>query len=71
MQTKRIEIQIGNRVRELRSERGLSQDGLARQAGLHRAYLGQIERGEKIIGIRNLEKIARALRVQIPLLFQK
>ena len=38
---------------------------LAFEANLHRAYIGQIERGEKNIGIKNIEKIAKALNVSL------
>jgi transcriptional regulator with XRE-family HTH domain len=60
---------VGFRIRELREERGLSQEKLAERADLHRAYIGQIERGEKNIGLINLEKIANALGVDIRELF--
>jgi len=43
----------------------LSQEELGRLAGLHRAYIGQIERAEKNVGLRNLEKIAVALGIDI------
>ncbi len=56
---------VGFRIRELREGRGLSQEKLAALADLHRAYIGQIERGEKSIGLRNLEKIAKALKVSV------
>ena len=49
----------------MRQERGLSQEKLAALADLHRAYIGQIERGEKNIGLKNLEKIAKALKLKI------
>ena len=60
-----INKEVGFRIREVRQERGLSQEKLAALADLHRAYIGQIERGEKNIGLRNLEKIAKALGVNI------
>jgi transcriptional regulator with XRE-family HTH domain len=60
-----INEQVGFNIRRIREERGLSQEELATLAGLHRAYLGQIERGEKNIGLKNLEKIAKALNVGI------
>ncbi len=44
--------------------RGWSQEQLAFEADLHRAYIGQIERGEKNIGLMNLEKIAKALTIK-------
>jgi DNA-binding XRE family transcriptional regulator len=56
---------IGLNITIIRERRGLTQEKLAELAGLHRAYIGQIERGEKNIGLRNLEKIAKALDMQI------
>lgn len=55
---------VGLKIRIGREERGLSQEELGTLAGLHRAYIGQVERGEKNIGLRNLEKIAGALDVE-------
>lgn len=43
----------------------MTQEDLAFEADLHRAYIGQIERGEKNIGIQNLQKIAKALKIKI------
>lgn len=60
---------IGSNIRKVRHERGLSQEGLAAIAGLHRAYIGQIKRAEKNIGLKNLEKVAKALRVSVKGLF--
>jgi len=62
---------FAKRVRELRLERGLSQDELADAAGLHRTYIGTVERGEQSIGIDNVEKIAKALKVAISELFRE
>jgi transcriptional regulator with XRE-family HTH domain len=59
---------IGLNITIIREQRGLTQEKLAELAGLHRAYIGQIERGEKNIGLRNLEKIAKALAVDIQVL---
>ena len=58
-----INEEVGFNIRRIREERDLSQEELADLAGLHRAYIGQIERGEKNIGLKNLEKIARALKI--------
>jgi transcriptional regulator with XRE-family HTH domain len=52
---------LGARVREERIKRGLSQEKFAELADVHRTYVGMIERGEKNISLRNLEKIAKAL----------
>jgi len=63
-----INEEVGFNIRRIREERGLSQEELANLAGLHRAYIGQIERGEKNIGLKNLEKIAKALCIDIRVL---
>lgn len=63
-----INEQVGFNTRTIREARGLSQEQLGDLAGLHRAYIGQIERGEKNIGLKNLEKIATALGVCLKLL---
>ena len=64
-----IQIQFGKKVRELRLERGYSQEAFAFECGLHRTYIGCIERGEKNITITNIEKIAKTLKVEIQELF--
>jgi transcriptional regulator with XRE-family HTH domain len=48
-----------------RREKGLTQEKLALKTSLHRAYIGQVERGEKKIGLTNLQKIADALEIEI------
>jgi transcriptional regulator with XRE-family HTH domain len=60
-----INKNVGKKIRELRTKKKLSQEQLAFQANLHRAYIGHIERGEKNIGLKNLEKIAKALDIKI------
>lgn len=60
-----INDRLGLNIRRLRESQGLSQEGLAVLADLHRTYIGQIERSEKNISIRSLERIARALNVAI------
>jgi transcriptional regulator with XRE-family HTH domain len=62
---------FGKRLRELRMERGLSQEQLADLAGLHRNYIGNIERGEQGIGIDNVMLLARTLKVKPAVLFDK
>ncbi|MEK9132024.1 MAG: helix-turn-helix transcriptional regulator [Patescibacteria group bacterium] len=58
---KKILIQFGTRVREERTNRGISQERLGELAKVHRTYIGMIERAEKNITLTNMEKIARAL----------
>lgn len=64
-----ILVQFGERVRMERLKLGLSQEELASRAGLHRTYIGMIERAEKNITLENINKIANGLGVQVPSLF--
>lgn len=61
---------FGSRVRELRVAQGISQEGLAQKSGLHRTYIGGIERGERNVSLENIQKIAQALNVMIAQLFE-
>lgn len=65
MQKSPILEAFGQNVRKFRIEQGLSQEQLADNAGLHRTYIGMIERAEKNITLCNIEKIANALSVNI------
>ncbi len=56
---------FGERVREERLKRKISQEKLAELAGVHRTYIGMIERAEKNITLENIEKVASALGLQI------
>jgi|TARA_B100000315_G_C14566539_1_gene583253 transcriptional regulator with XRE-family HTH domain len=56
---------FGDRVRELRNAKNITQEELAFRAGLHRTYIGMIERAEKNITLNNIEKIANALQTNI------
>lgn len=60
-----ILLKFGEKVREFRKEKGFSQEELAHKADLHRTYIGMIERAEKNITLLNIEKIAKALQVNI------
>ncbi|MFN7489080.1 MAG: helix-turn-helix domain-containing protein [Bacteroidota bacterium] len=69
MTKKNILISFGDKVRLKRKDLGLSQEELADKAGLHRTYIGMIERAEKNITLTNIEKIAKALGVETKTLF--
>ena len=61
----KILIKFGQKVRAERQKQGLSQEELAEKAGVHRTYIGMIERGEKNITLLNIEKIAKALNIPL------
>ena len=69
MEKEPILLAFGQRVQELRKKRNLSQEQLADMAGVHRTYIGMVERAEKNITLRNIKKIAKALGVNIKELF--
>lgn len=56
-------ILFGKSVRRLREEKGLSQEALADLSHLHRTYIGGIERGERNVGLLNLLRLSKALKV--------
>ena len=60
---------FGERVRQLRVAAGLSQEQLADRSGLHRTYIGGVERGERNVGLLNVYAIAAALREPVESLF--
>ncbi len=60
-----ILAQFGQRVKLVRHQRGLSQEKLAELSGLHRTYIGMIERAEKNITLLSIQKIANALNVEL------
>lgn len=49
---------LGSRIRSLRAQRGWSQDTVAELSGLHRNYIGHVERAEVNVGLENLDKMA-------------
>lgn len=63
--TQNIQELLASNIRKYREERGLSQEKLAAEAGLHRTYIGMIERCEKNITVVCLQKIALSLNVEI------
>lgn len=56
---------FGQRVRELRAEQGFSQEGFAYACELDRSYIGGIERGERNVALRNIERIAETLGISL------
>ena len=60
---------FATRMKQLRAERGWSQDELAAYAGLHRAYVGTIERCEKSVTLDTVEKVANAFALPISDMF--
>ena len=62
---------IGQRIRNYRTQKGLSQEKLADLAGCHPTYIGQLERGEKNATLESVEKIASAMDISLSELFDK
>jgi transcriptional regulator with XRE-family HTH domain len=62
-------IVLGDRIRELRAEKGWSQEEFAYQCGLHRTYIGHVELGKKNISFESLVTIAAALAIPLSQLF--
>ena len=62
-------IKIGKRIRDLRKEKGYSQESFAYEAGLDRTYMGSVERGERNLAAINLIRIAKTLKVEVGDLF--
>jgi len=54
---------LGTRIRELRSKRGWSQEAFADIAGVHRTYMGHLERGEKNVSFMSMARVAKALGI--------
>ncbi len=67
---KEILIKFGKHVRDQRFKLGLSQEKLASRAGVHRTYIGMIERAEKNITLENIEKLSKGLGIEISDLFK-
>jgi len=67
---KEVLIKFGEKVREERLKQSLSQEQLASKAGVHRTYIGMVERAEKNITLENIEKITKALELNLGDIFK-
>lgn len=65
-----ITEKVGNRIRELRNETGLSQEKFALKIGMDRTYFASVELGKRNIALKNIEKIANGLGVTLSKLFE-
>lgn len=61
----RLQAAFGKAVRKYRLAAGLSQEGLAEMAELHRTYVGDVERGERNVSLLNMWKIAEASNAKL------
>jgi transcriptional regulator with XRE-family HTH domain len=64
-----IKALFGSAVRDARLKKGWSQEAMADECGLHRTYIGSVERGERNVSIENVALIALALEVDVRELF--
>ena len=65
-----IRVAFGKRIRQVRLAKGFTQESLADTVGLHRTYIGNIERGEESVSVDNAAKIAKAFKVSLSELFK-
>jgi transcriptional regulator with XRE-family HTH domain len=61
-------VALGLAIRARRVERGFSQERLAEESGLHPRYISDVERGRRNVGMVNVDRLARALSVDLPTL---
>ncbi|MCC8410480.1 helix-turn-helix domain-containing protein [Mucilaginibacter sp. UR6-1] len=65
-----IRSKVGNRIKEIRENNGISQKDLSYAADLDRSYIASVENGQRNISIVNLEKISQAFKITLSELFQ-
>lgn len=66
----KVSKKVGKNIKKIREKRGLTQEELALEAGLNRAYVGYIERGRRNPSIETVAKIAKILKVRLDELFK-
>lgn len=64
-------IEFGKKVRQLRNEKGWSQEELSFKSGFHRTYIGMVERAERNISLKNIARIAKTFDLEIKDLFNE
>lgn len=64
-----IKVKVGQRIKELRAQLGISQEALANKAELDRTYITDVENGRRNISIENLEKLILALDTSVTIFF--
>ena len=70
MKKSTVLVKFGNKVRELRLQKEWSQETLSFKSGFHRTYIGMIERAERNISLKNIERIAKTFDIEIKNLFE-
>ncbi len=66
-----LQTRLGRVIRQLREAAGYSQEGFADEVGVHRTYMGAVERGEVNISLRNIVRIAKALGLRVSELIRR
>lgn len=64
-------VKFGSKVRQLRNEKGWSQEELSFKSGFHRTYIGMVERAERNISLKNIARIAKTFGLEIKDLFNE
>lgn len=64
-----LRVRLGKAIRRLRLQAGYSQESFAAVVGVHRTYMGSLERGERNVSLENIEKVAKALNISVSQLF--
>ncbi|MBR9706081.1 helix-turn-helix transcriptional regulator [Candidatus Pacearchaeota archaeon] len=65
-----ISVKFGKKVKKIRTDKKMSQGDLAKVLGVHPTYISGIERGVRNLALRNIERLAKALKVKIISFFQ-
>jgi transcriptional regulator with XRE-family HTH domain len=66
-----LRSKLGRAIRQFRTDAGYSQEGFADKVGVHRTYMGSVERGEVNISLDNIERIATTLKLTVGTLLSR